>query len=171
VVQLDSVLIPRPRTYEEVEEQVLSDYRREGQIAAARTRADHLAQDLSAGRPWAEAIETIGGEIVTKPLLRGEDLPTTGPLPALDSLVYGPGPDTLKTGGWTRLSTRNGELFVHLDARAMPAGADLAHEREVARQMVLNRRIYDYVEDLRRTHPVTVLRSDLAERLPPPPML
>ena len=98
----------------------------------------------------------------------GQGLPTLGPVAGLDSLVFGPGPDTLATGGWARLRSPQGAVFVRLDERFVAPDADYAHTSETIRSTLLNRRIYDYVEELRRKHPVSVLRPDLSERIPPP---
>jgi hypothetical protein len=92
-------------------------------------------------------------------------------VPGLDSLLFGPGADTLAVGGWKRLTIPRGQLFVRLDERAAAEGADDAAARRALTETVLNRRMYDYIERLRARHPVQVLRADLAERLPPPPAL
>jgi hypothetical protein len=170
VVGLDTVLAPEQQTFEQAEAQVMEEWRREGRVAAARRRADRFAHDLASGVPWDEAIETVGGETPSGPFSPGQNLPTLGAIPGLDSLVFGPGPDTLKTGGWARLPSDRGDVFVHLDERIPADPAALREARESVAGALLNRRVYEYVEELRRKHPVTVLRSDLAVRIPPPPL-
>jgi len=168
VAGLDSIQASRAQTFEQVEGRVLEDWRRVARSRIAESRADRLARDLAAGTPWDKALETVGGEMASGPIAPGQGLPTLGPVPGLDSLLFGPGADTLRTGGWARLASPQGAVFVHLDERLAAPDADYAHTSETIRSTLLNRRIYDYVEDLRRRHPVSVLRPDLKERIPPP---
>ena len=171
VAALDTVLPPRQLSFDESKDRALQEKRAEGSRAAALARADRLTHDLAAGMPWERAVETVGGETETKPLGRDVGLPTLGPVAGLDSLLFGPGSDTLATGGWRRLTTPRGELFVQLLERTSQQSTQSAAERETLRATILNRRMYDYIERLRSRYAVTVLRNDLAERIPPPPAL
>ncbi len=168
VVGLDSIQTSRPQPFEQVESRVIEDWRRVARLQAAQSRADRLAHDLGAGMPWDQALETVGGEMSSGLIAPGQGLPTLGTVAGLDSLVFGPGPDTLRTGGWARLASPQGAVFVHLDERTLAPDANVAQMSETVRSTLLNRRIYDYVEDLRKRHPVSVLRPDLQERIPPP---
>ena len=168
VVALDSILPARQLTFDEVRDRALLEKQRERGLAAAQARADRLEKDLAAGVPWERAIETVGGETETRPLSRGLGLPTLGPVAGLDSLLFGPGTDTLSVMGWKRLRTPRGELFVQLLERTSDSGPTTANQKTL-RDTVLNRRMYDYIERLRSQYAVKVLRADLAERLPPPP--
>ncbi len=169
VASLDKRLPPRQLSYEEARDRVLQEKQRERGIAAAAARADRLARELSAGMPWEQAIETVGGESVTNAFGRGVGLPTLGRVAGLDSLLFGPGADTLRVGGWKRMTTPRGDLFVQLIERTAPEAAQSATTQRTLVSTVLNRRMYDYVERLRGKYAVRVLRADLAERLPPPP--
>ncbi len=171
IAALDSILPPKQLGFDEVKDRVLLDQQRDAGRRAARARADRLAHDLEAGVPWERAVETVSAE-VTSPLLgRGVGLPSMGPVAGLDSLLFGPGADTLAVGGWRRLATPRGDLFVQLLERSLPEPSLAPAAREQLRATVLNRRMYDYIERLRERHPVQVLRSDLAERIPPPPAI
>jgi parvulin-like peptidyl-prolyl isomerase len=171
IAALDGVFPPRQLTFDEAKDRALQEKRTEGSRAAALARADRLSRDLASGVPWERAIETIGGETVTSPIGRDVGLPSLGPVAGLDSLLFGPGADTLATGAWKRITTPRGELFVQLIERSSQQSAQNTAERETLRSTILNRRMYDYVERLRSRYPVTVLRRDLAERIPPPPAL
>jgi hypothetical protein len=100
---------------------------------------------------------------------RGVGLPTLGVIDGLDPVLYGPGADTLAVGAWKRLLTPRGDLFVQLLERTVPAGSTEPAALRASQMAVLNRRMYDYIERLRSRYAVTVLRADLAERIPPPP--
>jgi hypothetical protein len=100
---------------------------------------------------------------------RGVGLPTLGTIEGLDRVLYGPGADTLAVGGWKRLKTPRGDLFVQLLERSSPQPVTDPRVRQQTANAVLNRRLYDYIEALRGKYGVTVLRADLAERIPPPP--
>jgi parvulin-like peptidyl-prolyl isomerase len=167
-VALDSILPAHQLTFDEVRDRALLEKQRERGLAAAQARADRLEKDLASGIPWERAIETVGGETETRPLARGVGLPTLGPVAGLDSLLFGPGPDTLSVMDWKRLKTPRGDLFVQLLERTSDSGATAANQKAL-RDTVLNRRMYDYIERLRSQYAVKVLRADLAERLPPPP--
>jgi parvulin-like peptidyl-prolyl isomerase len=169
VAALDSVMPPRQLTFEESQDRALQEKQRERGIAAAKARADRIEKDLRAGVPWEKAIETAGGETETQFLPRGVGLPTLGPVEGLDAALFGPGADTLAAGGWKRIQTPRGDLFVQLIERAAPEAAQDAASRQATATTVLNRRMYDYIERLRDKYAVKVLRADLAERLPPPP--
>jgi len=168
VAALDSVQASRPQTFDQVEGRAIEDWRRVARVQVADSRASRLEHDLAAGVPWSKAIETVGGEMESGTIAPGQGLPTLGPVPGLDSLVFGPGPDTLRTGGWARLSSPQGAVFVHLEQRVAAPDVDYAQTSEAIRSTLLNRRIYDYLEDLRKRYPVSVLRPDLKERIPPP---
>ena len=169
VAALDTVLAPRPLSFEESQDRAMQEKQRERGLAAAKTRADRIERDLKAGVPWEQAIETAGGETETQPMPRGVGLPTLGTIEGLDPILYGPGSDTLSVGGWRRLTTPRGDLFVQLLERSVPASSTDPAALRASANAVLNRRMYDYVEGLRSRYPVTVLRADLAERIPPPP--
>ena len=169
VAALDTVLTPRALSFEESQDRALQEKQRERGVAAAKARADRIERDLKAGLSWEQAIETAGGETETQLMPRGVGLPTLGTIEGLDAILYGPGADTLAVGGWRRLTTPRGDLFVQLLERTVPASATDPAALRASATAVLNRRMYDYIERLRSRYPVTVLRADLAERIPPPP--
>ena len=169
VAALDTPLAPRQLTFEESQDRAMQEKQRERGIAAAKARADRIEKDLKAGVPWEQAIETAGGETETQPMPRGVGLPTLGTIEGLDPILFGPGTDTLAVGAWRRLQTPRGDLFVQLLERTMPEGATDPATLRASQMTVLNRRMYDYIERLRSRYAVTVLRADLAERIPPPP--
>jgi len=169
VAALDTLLPPRPLSFEESQDRALQEKQRERGIAAAKARADRIEKDLKAGVPWERAIETAGGETETQLMPRGVGLPTLGTIEGLDPVLYGPGEDTLAVGGWRRLQTPRGDLFVQLLERAVPETSTDPASLRASQAAVLNRRMYDYIERLRSRYAVTVLRADLAERIPPPP--
>jgi hypothetical protein len=171
VAALDTILPPRQLEFEEVQDRVLQAQRQDASRRAARARADQLEHDLASGVPWEQAVETAGGETTTPSFGRGIGLPSLGPVAGLDSLLFGPGTDTLAVNGWRRLATPRGDLFVQLLERSLPESSGEPATRTQLRANVLNRRIYDYIERLRVRYPVEVLRADLAERIPPPPAL
>jgi peptidyl-prolyl cis-trans isomerase D len=169
VVALDTVLAPRQLSFEESRDRALQEKQRDRGAAAARARADRIEHDLNAGVPWEKAIETAGGETESGLMPRGVGLPTLGVIEGLDPLLYGPGRDTLAVGGWKRIKTPRGDLFVQLLERTVPQAVNDPQARQATATAVLNRRLYDYIEGLRGKYDVTVLRADLAERIPPPP--
>lgn len=171
VIALDSIMPSRPLEFEEVGDRVVSDWKRDRRLAAVHARADRAEADLMKGEPWSEAFETVGGVVETKPIARGEGLPTVGSVAPLDSLLFGPGPDTLAVGKWARVPTARGDLFLTVIERIPPDTKDAAAERERLRALLINRRVYEYVETLRSRYSVEVLRPDLAERIPAPPAI
>ncbi|MEP7028990.1 MAG: peptidyl-prolyl cis-trans isomerase, partial [Candidatus Eisenbacteria bacterium] len=171
VAALDSILPPKQLEFEEVRDRAREDQRLDASRRVARERGDRLARDLESGMPWERAVETVGAETTTPLMGRGLGLPSVGPVAGLDSLLFGPGADTLAVGAWRRLDTPRGDLFVQLLERTLPETSSATAARGQLRATVLNRRMYDYIERLRERHPVEVLRSDLAERIPPPPAL
>ena len=171
VAALDSILPPRQLSFDDVKDRALMDQQRDAGRRAARARADRLEKDLAAGVPWEQAVETAGGETTTPPFGRDIGLPLLGPVAGLDSLLFGPGTDTLAVNGWRRLASPRGDLFVQLLERSLPESSAEPAARAQLRANVLNRRMYDYIERLRVRYPVEVLRADLAERIPPPPAL
>jgi len=171
VVVIDSILPGRQLSFDEVKDRALMEQRQDAGRRAARARADRLEKDLAAGVPWEQAVETAGGETTTPLFGRGVGLPSLGPVAGLDSLLLGPGADTLAVGGWRRVPTARGDLFVQLLERNLSESSADPAAREQLRANVINRRMYDYIERLRERYPVEVLRSDLAERIPPPPAL
>ena len=104
-------------------------------------------------------------------LARGDGLPQAGAVPGLDSLLFGPGADTIAVGSWGRLPTPRGELFVQVVERRPPDPATAARDRQNVRDLIVARRLYEYTENLRTRYTVEVLRPDLAERIPAPPIL
>jgi parvulin-like peptidyl-prolyl isomerase len=169
VAALDSVIPSRPLEFEEAEERILAEYRREMRLAAARERAARVERDLAAGRSWREATETVGGSSEPVRYAYGEPLAGIGLLPGLDSLVFGPSP--LPANGHGRIETPRGTLLVAVVERKPADAAVRARERESVRRAVLNRRIWEYVEDLRSAARVEILRNELRERPPAPPRM
>lgn len=170
-IALDSIMPPRPLEFDEIADRVLADRKRDRRLEAARARADQIVADLGAGRPWAEALETAGSTMESRLFGRAEGLGSVGAVSGLDSLLFGPGVDTLAVGGWARLPTPRGELFVQLLERQPPDPVTAARDRQNARDLMVNRRLYEYVEELREKYTVEVLRPDLAERIPEPPAI
>ena len=80
-------------------------------------------------------------------------------------------PRRRRPGRLRQLSTPRGELLVQVLERVPAAPAALARERENVRRVVLNRRIYDHVEELRARARIEILRPELAERPPAPPRI
>ena len=168
---LDSVLPSRDFDFDEIKDRVLQDFRREAPLEAARARADRLDEDLAAGRPFDETVECLGGATETRLMGYGDGLPSVGTVAGLDSVLYGPGSDTLAVGHWRRLPTPRGELFIQALERRLPSSDEEKKNLESLRLARLNYRLYEYAEELRKKYRVEVLRGDLAERLPPPPRI
>ncbi len=169
VAWLDSLLPPRPLTYEECAPRVREDVQAEARRGAAKRRIDAATAALAAGRPWNEATETIGGSTEPYLLGYGEPLPGQGEIPGLDSVLFGP--DAAPTGGVRRVATPRGDLLVQVVERVPATPEAKTREREQVRRVVLNRRIYDHVEGLRAKARIEVLRPELAERPPAPPRI
>jgi hypothetical protein len=171
VVALDSIMPARALEFEEIEGRVIADWKQERRLAAARARADKISADLAAGRPWSEALATAGGSMESELLARGDGLPQVGAVPGLDSLLFGPSADTIAVGSWGRVPTPRGELFLQVVERRPPDPATAARDRQNVRDLIVTRRLYEYTENLRKQYTVEVLRPDLAERIPAPPIL
>ncbi len=169
VAFLDSLLPPRPLDYAECAARVRADVQAEARRAAANQRIDAATAALAAGRPWSEATETIGGTVDPYLLGYGDPLPGQGEIAGLDSVLFGP--DAAPTGGVRRLTTPRGDLLVQVVERVPASGEAKAREREKVRRVVLNRRIYDHVEELRAAARIEILRPELAERPPAPPRI
>ncbi len=169
VAALDSLMPSRHLEFEEAEDRIVADYQRELRLAATRARLEQVERDLAAGRPWGEVTETLGGSAESHRVGYGDPLPGFGAMAAIDSVLFGegaPGP-----GEFRKLETPRGTLLLSVTER-IPAEPDVQRrEREAVRRVVLNRRIYDYVEGLRAGAKIDVLRPELADRLPAPPGL
>lgn len=169
VAALDSVLISRPLEFEDAEPRILAEYRRERRLAAAHERAARVERDLAAGRSWNEATETLGGSSEPVRYAYGEPLAGIGLVPGLDSLLFGP--DPLPANGHGRIETPRGTLLVAVVERNQADAVVRARERENVRRAVLNRKIHDYVEELRAQARIEILRDELKERPPAPPRM
>jgi parvulin-like peptidyl-prolyl isomerase len=171
VIGVDSVLAPRVLPFDAVRERALADARHAAAGGASRSsRADRLARDLEAGKAWDAAIDRAGN--ATEPFVArvGEIAATIPVVPGLDSLLFGVGPGALEAGQWRRVPDAYGDWFVRVSER-IPPDASAEAQRGRLRTVVLNRRLYDYDEELRSRHRVIVLDDALSERLPPPPAL
>ncbi len=169
VAFLDSLLPARPLEYAECAARAREDVQAGARRAVANQRIEAATTALAAGRPWSEATETIGGTVDPYLLGYGEPLPGQGEIPGLDSALFGP--DAAPTGGVRRLTTPRGELLLQVVERVPAAAEAKTREREKVRRVVLNRRIYDHVEELRAAARIEVLRPELAERPPAPPQI
>ncbi len=165
VIGVDSVFAPSILPVDQVRERALADARASGSGAS---RADRVERDLASGKSWEDAIEGAGNTSDLFVLRASE----TGPLsvPGIDTLLFGQGPGALAAGQTRRVAAPGGTWFVHVLERIPPEPAAEANRSRV-RDVVLNRRLYDYDEALRARHRVVVLDESLSERLPPPPAM
>jgi hypothetical protein len=170
LVAVDSVLEARPAELEEVFDAALADARAARSLERGPTRAQRLESDLLAGKAWEQAIDRAGNVSDAFTMKHG-DAPGVAPaVPGLDSLLFGPEGAAIPAGAWRKVPGEGGTWFVRVLDR-IPPDAAAESNRALLGVVVLNRRLYDYDEELRRRYTVVVVDADLRDRLPPPPAL
>ena len=102
---------------------------------------------------------------------RGQGIASLEATAVVDSLAFGDGkPPGLTRGqvsGWVSLPASMARL--RLDQRTVPDAATVEQRVENRRRSILERKLFDYMQELKKRHPVRILDRELeAAGLPEP---
>lgn len=171
---VDSIRPARTPRWEEARSRAIDDYRARAGERALAAKAAELDSLLRAG--WSfDSVAALWGGLGEATLgAGGGGLPGFGGGDALDSLLFGAegaaGPVLTRgrLGEW--LEVPAGRVRVRPRERLEPSATELASRMEADRERILQRRRWEYFEDLKKRFPVRILDAGLREvRLPEPP--
>jgi parvulin-like peptidyl-prolyl isomerase len=171
VVYLDSVAPPQPASWGEAKEKALADVDRGRRLHASEQAGKTVLAELNSGLPWSEAAAPWGGGTTDLDVGKGFVVSGIGRIPALDTLLFGEDPQRLADTESGIASTEAGALVVEVIGRRSVSQAEFATVVDSLRNQAVERALYEYFEDLKQRHKVTILRADLQMELPPPPPL
>jgi len=170
---VDSVTPARAPSWNEARARAIEAYRAGAGGRALEAKAAELDSLRRAG--WSlDSLGALWGGLTTHTHAPGgSGLPGLGGGGQLDSLVAGSGerPGALAVGatsGWLRLD--GGMALVRYRERIEPNATQLASRIESEREAIMNRRRWEFFEDLKKRFPVRILDAALRETsLPEPP--
>lgn len=160
LVRVDGVTPPQPKAFAEVKAEVLAAWMAERRHAAARERADKLAEQMKAGEPAARLAQANGLKLQTTPAFTREGAEAGGLPPTVVAEMF-----RAQVGGVAVGAYQGGHVVARL-ARVVPwdpAGDATAAEAARARiaQAVSNDIVDQFVSALNAAIGVKIDRSQI----------